>query len=104
AGREFVHQELGARIAMRLKNSPKAPTAPQVRRLKRGADLGRVMAVVVQDGNSIHFPFELETAVRAAKVREAGSHAVGSKIQLQPHGDGRQRVLNVVASHDRSGE
>src|SRR6476646_10519851 len=47
--RELIHQVKRAGIAMRLKNYVNAPVAAQSRSRKRRSDLGRMVAIIVND-------------------------------------------------------
>ena len=64
---KFVPQRLGARITMRLKHRQDAFAAGRFRGRERGADLGRMMRVIVDEEKAIALIFDLEAAARVAK-------------------------------------
>ena len=64
---EFVPQRLGAGIAMRLEHRQDAFAAGRARGRERGANLGRMMRVVVDEEKAIALIFDLEAAARVAE-------------------------------------
>ncbi len=64
---ELVAQRLRARITVRLKHRDDPARMPRARRLQRGADFTRMMAVIIDHREARAAVFELETPPRAAK-------------------------------------
>ena len=61
---KFKKERLGARIGVRLPDSPNATfgiTRPRAR--KRGLDLGGMVGIIIEYADAIHFTAQLETAV-----------------------------------------
>ena len=65
-----------------------------------GANLGGVVAVVVDDGDAAGLAAQLEAAVDAAKMVEALGDFVGGNFKLVGDGDGGGGVEHVVAAGD----
>ena len=63
-----------------------------------------MMPVIVHNGDPVGLRLDLEAAVGAAEMFEALANLVGAEVELNPHGDGRQRVLHVVAAGHVDGE
>ena len=69
--REIVHQRLRARVAVRLEQHVNASKAAGARGRERGANLGGVMAVVVDHGDAALRAAHLKAAVHAAEMPPA---------------------------------
>src|ERR1700674_4331629 len=63
-----------------------------------GADLRRVVRVVVVDGRALKHPEELHPAVSARESAQRGGHVGEVDADLERHGGRGGRVLNVVAA------
>ena len=84
---ERVHQRRRPREAMRLKRHDDAAIQRARRREHRG-DLGRMMAVVVDDQNAVRLAAHLEPPLGAAELAEPGGNLLERQAELEPDGDG----------------
>src|SRR6202521_3298463 len=96
--REVVHQRRQARVAMRLENDDQATVTELSRCVDRGSDLRRVMCVVVVDGRALERAEELQTPVRPRKGFQSHHDVRERDSDLERHGGGARRVLDVVAA------
>ena len=80
--RKIIHQELGARIAVGLENSNDPFGAPKTGRLQRGANLRRMMPVIIDDRYAFEFHLDLKPAVGATEVRQPLTNQFGTQSQL----------------------
>src|SRR6266851_4105110 len=67
-------------------------------RRQRGANLGRVVAVVIDHANARSFAPHLEATVNAAEVFEGGADVVGRDVETDSDRNGCGRVQNVMHS------
>ena len=71
------------------------------RRIERGADLRRMVRVIVDDERAAVIAEDLEPAIDAEELRQRGGGDVGVNAELAGHGDGREGVAHVVlAGHE----
>ena len=82
---------------MRLEGDDEA-ALHRPRRGEHGGDLGRMVAVVVDDQDAVGLAANFEAPFGAAELAKAGGDLRERQAQLEPDRDGRQRVLQVVAS------
>src|SRR5437016_3191078 len=68
---EFVPKVLGAGVAMRLKEHEQAIELAAACRFERGADLGRVMTVVIDHSDLIDHALDVKSTAHAGKFEEA---------------------------------
>src|SRR2546430_2725541 len=68
---EFVPKELGACVAMRLKEHEQAIELAAAGRFERDANLGRVMTVVIDHGDLIDHALDVKSTAHAGKFEEA---------------------------------
>ena len=95
-GGEFIEQQLRARVAVRLKDDVDLAEAALPRRRQRGANLGGMMAVVVDHGDAVGAALELEAAIHAVEVGQAFADLVDRNVQSNADGDGGSGVAHVV--------
>src|SRR5258708_8944663 len=100
---EFVPKMLGSRVAMRLKENQQPIELAAARGFERGANLGRMMAVVVNQGNPVDGALDVKAAAYACELFEALADQVRGNIQIQRHGSGSGGVADVVNAR-RSGQ
>ena len=81
--------------AVRLKRDDDA-AVQRARRGQHRRDLGRMMAVVVDDENAARLAADLEPALGAAELAQAGGDPLERHAELQPDRDGGERVQQVV--------
>ena len=70
----------------------------RARRREHRGDLGRMMAVVVDDQDPVRLATHLEPPLGAAELAQARRQALERHAELEADGDGGQRVQQVVAS------
>ena len=92
---ERVHQRRRPRVAVRLERDDDA-AVERARRREHRRDLGRVMAVVVDDQNAVRLAAHLEAPLGAAELLQARGDPLERQAELQADRDGGQRVLQVV--------
>ena len=93
---EFIPEMLRACIAMRLEKNEQAVELAPAGRLERGANLGRVMAVIVDHGDVVHDPLDVEPAPDAGKMREPFADQLCGHAEIQRDGSGRSGVAHVM--------
>src|SRR5438132_89495 len=79
---EFIPKVLGAGVAMRLEEHQQSIELAAASRLKRGANLGGVMAVVVHDGDVVNHALDVKAAAYAGKFSEAFADQVSRNVQI----------------------
>src|SRR5689334_3074401 len=89
---------------MGLKDRDEAFRSAQAGGVKRGVDLGRMMAVIVNDRDAVHLSLDLKAPVGGAKVLQTLSDLVRGKIEFKPDGDGGKSVLHIVPAGHRDGK
>ena len=72
------------------------PPVERARRVEHRRNLGRMMAVVVDDQNAARLAAHLEAPLGAAELGEPGRDPVERQAELQADGHRGQRVLQVV--------
>src|SRR5229473_4741210 len=77
---EFIPKVLGAGVAMRLKEHEQAIELAAAGRFERGADLDRVMTVVIDHGDVIHYALDVKAAPHAGKFNEAFADQVSRNV------------------------
>src|SRR4051812_50172064 len=90
----------GSGVAGRLEEDVDAAETAQPGAVERGADLGGVMAVVVDDGDALLLAADLETAIDTAERGERLADDVGLDLEFHGDRDGGHRVQDVVAAGD----
>src|SRR6266853_310860 len=93
---EFVPKVPGAGVAMRLKQHQQPIELAAAGCFKCGANLGRVVAVVIDHGDVIDDALDVKTAAHAGKLEEAFADQVRGNIQVQRDGGCRRGVANIV--------
>ena len=99
---ELRREVARARIEMRLKQRDDAALRiAAARGVERGPDLGRMMRVVVDDQRAVVVAEDLEAAIDAEELGDAGGDRVGADAELARDRDRGQRVAHVVlARHE----
>ena len=95
---ELVHKVEGTGVAVGLEDDVNLAVAALAGGGKGGANLGGVMAVVVDDGDAAGGAAKLKAPVDAAEVTEALGNFVGGNFKLAGDGDGGGGVEHIVAS------
>src|SRR5713226_2978614 len=93
---EFVPKLLGAGVAMGLKEHEQAIELAAAGGFKRGANLDRVMTVVIDHGDVIDHALDVKAAPHAGKLNKAFADQVGRNIQVQRDSRGSRRVADIV--------
>src|SRR6266513_3605208 len=93
---EFIPKVLGAGVAMGLKKHEQAIELAAAGRFERGADLDRVMTVVIDHGNVVNYTLDVKTAAHASKFDEAFADQVSRNAQVQRDCCGRRGVADIV--------
>src|SRR6266853_6578977 len=93
---EFVPKVPGAGVAMRLKQHQQPIELAAAGGFEGGADLGRVMAVVIDHGDVIDDALDVKTAAHASKIDKAFADQVGRNVQIQRDGGCRRGIANIV--------
>ena len=81
---------------MRLEEHQNPPIAAQPSRFQRGANLGRVMAVIVDHRHPSLDAADLKTPVDAGEGRQRLADRVRLLVQLERHPDRGRCVQHVV--------
>src|SRR5688500_5583714 len=86
---------------MRLKDDDRpAPAGAVLRRGERCKDLGRMVAVIVDDRNAVCRPFELKTAIRVFESRKSFGDRSEFNIELKADRGRSESVVYIVLSRD----
>src|SRR5260370_32872056 len=93
---EFVPKVLGAGVAMRLKEDEQAIELAAAGGFEGGANLRRVMAVVIDPGDAIDDALDVKAAAHSGKLDKAFADEVRRNIQVQRDGGGRRGVADIV--------
>ena len=67
------------------------------------ADLGGVMAIVVDNADVSDFALELEAAIDAAEILERAANGVDRDVEADASGDGSGGVQDIVRAGDMNG-
>ncbi len=81
---EFVPKVLRAGVAMRLKEHEQAIELAAAGGFERGADLDRVMTIVIDHGDVIHYALDVKAAPHAGKLNEAFADQVSRNSLAKP--------------------
>ena len=92
---EFVRQRLGSRIAMRLEDRQHAPAQP-ARHAQGGADLGRMVGIVVHHADPGRLAAGLEPPRHAMESPEGLADVGETDFELETHGHRGERIEGVV--------
>ncbi len=95
---ELLHQVAGTSESMWLKKHVNSAEAAIPGGPKSCQYLGRMMAVVVDDRDTMHHPFRLEAAVDTSKRRQASGDLLGGDAELNAYGNRGGRIQDVVAT------
>src|SRR5713101_1297044 len=93
---EFVPKLLGTGVAMGLKEHEQAIELAAAGGFKRGANLDRVMAVVIDHSDVIDYALDVKAAAHAGKLNKAFADQVGRNIQVQRDCGRCRRVADIV--------
>src|SRR5438552_284293 len=93
---EFAPKVLSARVAMRLKEHQQAIEFAAASGFERGANLNRVMTVVIHHGNVIHYALDVKAATHAGKFEQAFTDQISRNIQVKRDCRRRCRVADIV--------
>src|SRR5229473_1460253 len=93
---EFVPKVLGAGIAMGLKEDEQAIELAAAGRFEGGANLDRMMTVVIDHGDLIHHAPNVKAAAHAGKFDEAFADQISRNVQVQRDCGCRRRVADIV--------
>src|SRR6266568_871706 len=77
---ELIPEVLGTRVAMRLKEHEQAIELAAAGRFERGANLGRVMAVIIDNCNVIDYALDVKAASHTGKLHEAFADQVSRNV------------------------
>src|ERR1017187_1304285 len=88
-GGEFLDQVAGAGVAVGLEDDVNLAESALAGRGQRGLDLGRMVAVVVDDAHAGGAAAQLEAAIDAAELIEGGADGFDSNLQADADGNGR---------------
>src|SRR6266849_9466490 len=80
---EFVPKVLGAGVTMGLKEHEQAIELATTGRFECGANLGRVMTVIIDHGDVIDRALDVKTAVHPGKLDEAFADQISRNIQVE---------------------
>src|SRR6185503_346517 len=94
--RELIHQVKRTGVAVRLKNHVNVPVAAQARSRERRANLGWMVAVIIDDRDVPLLAADLKSPVNAAVQGKSGPNLFWHNFQLERHADGGERVQHVV--------
>ena len=95
---ELVPQMLRARKTVRLKQHQQTIELADLRRFQRGANLHRVMAVIVNDRDVVGHSLDVEAPPHAREFHQPVANQFHGNIQVQRHRGRRRGVTNVVNS------
>ena len=95
-GAELGGEDLGAGIEVRLEDGDQAGGVEFAQGRKRGADLGRVMGVVVVDTDPAPLALHLEPAPDPAEVGQRRSGAIEVEPRGRKRGKRRPSVQHVM--------
>src|SRR5712672_2603442 len=93
---EIGPEVLGAAETMRLKEHQEAIELAATGCFERGANLGGVMAVVVNHGDVVDHSLDVKAAADAGKLNETFANQVGWNIQVKRDRGSRSGVANIV--------
>src|SRR6266404_2268778 len=93
---EVVHQIAGPRVAVRLEDDVHAMESALASGSESGANLGRMVSVVVNHADAGGLTPKLEATVHAAEVIECGADVVGRDIEGGAYRNCRCRIQNVM--------
>ena len=103
ARRKLVEEIANARIAMRLDDGDDASLCTAPRGAEHGRDLGRVMTVVVVDGDAVPFARQLEAPLDAGKPGHRRFDLGVFDAGLRRDRDRRERIEGIVGAGQRNG-
>ncbi len=100
-----VHQAPRPRVGMRHEAGQHAPGVKAVpRRLQRGAHLGGVVRVVVDEGHAANLAADLETTADALKPTDRFDRGGNRHADTNGGGERRQRVRRIVLTGQPGGD
>ncbi len=98
---EFVEQIARPCIAVGLKQHMNVAVAAAARGGQGGANLRRMVAVIVYDGDTVHHTLVLEAAVYSGKAGQPGGNRIRCNAKFHRCGNCRSRIAQVVhARHE----
>src|SRR5882724_13666136 len=83
---------------MRLEEHQQPIELAAARRFQRGADFHWVVAVVIDDGDVVHDPFDIKPAAHPGKFGETFADQISGNIQIERHRSCSRGVAHVVHS------
>ena len=99
-GKELLEQMFGPCVPVGLKDHDDPPAKAILGGIERGMDLGRVVAVVIDDENPAGLSFYLEPTIDAGELLQPFPDHIKLEVQIETHRDGGQRVAHIVDSWD----
>ncbi len=81
---------------MRLKEHQQAIELAAAGRFERGANLGRVMAVIINHGDLIYYALDVKAATHAGELNEAFTDQISRHAQVERDCRGSRRVADIV--------
>src|SRR5208282_6210644 len=87
---------LGSGVAVRLEQHQQPLVTASARGFERGANLGRMMAVVVDKSDACERAFDFETAPDTGKFPQAGANQVCGNVERKADGSRSGGVSHVV--------
>ena len=93
---ELIEEQLRAGIAVRLEDDMNAAKTALASGGEGGADLGGMVAVVVDNGDAVHAALELKAAVDPVVFCQAIPDFFDRDVESDADGDGSGGVANVV--------
>ena len=96
AGDMLSEQRPCARIAVALEHAVEVPVRDARGGFERGADLVRVVAIVVEYADAVALPIELKAPARVAEGGDGGAIEVEGDADLVADGERAERVQHIV--------
>src|SRR4051794_19542629 len=93
---EIIHQSLRPRITMRLEQYMHLLIAASARRGQRRANLGRMMAIIIDNRHASFGALHLKPAIDSSELRQPFANLLDGYIQLKRDGNRRRCITDVV--------
>src|SRR5215831_4059041 len=87
---------LGAGITVGLEEDQQAVELAAASSFERGFDLGRMMAVIINDGDVVDRALDVEAAADATEFGEAFADQLGGNVEVKSDGGSGGGIANVV--------
>ncbi len=93
---EIVPEVLGARVAVGLEEDQQALVSAAARGFQRGANLDRVVAVVVDQRDAADHAFDFEAAADSGEIFQARANQIRRDVQIERDGGSGRGIAHVV--------